>query len=367
MHVIDSLAVGGAERMLIDIANATVRNGHRASVTVTRSGTVLANELDPAVLCSVLNRRKRFQLSAMREMVTLVRNSDVDVLHVHGRSSFSFVALLKLAGLIGPPIVFHDHFGSIETNSAVPTWFRMVGRYACSQYVGVYEKLATWAERAGVASHRIHVIHNALDLNRIKGAERNVVLQRAAPDAQKTGIFVAGIREDKGLHVLVEAVADCQNRQSIRIVIVGGDRDRAYADVCRAQISQLGLDEQFEFVGERNDVPSLLQQVDFAIIPSLSESGPLTLIEYLAAGVPFVATRVGAIAQQVEQLSVPEFVNPGNADELRVAIDKLLQLTPEQLNSRGVLGRDVADEFFDIEHAMQKWYQVYEQALVGNN
>src|SRR5262245_34387667 len=114
MHVIDSLCLGGAERMLVDIANATAADGHRVSACITRDGRDLANELRPDVPLWVLARQKRFDWTALKQFASIIQEQKVDLLHAHGRSTFSFAATVRTFGLIRTPILLHDHYGQIE-------------------------------------------------------------------------------------------------------------------------------------------------------------------------------------------------------------------------------------------------------------
>jgi glycosyltransferase involved in cell wall biosynthesis len=116
-------------------------------------------------------------------------------------------------------------------------------------------------------------------------------------------------------------------------------------------------------VGERSDARAVARGADFAVIPSLSESGPLVLIEYLAGGVPVVATRVGDISLRAESLGVEEFVEPGNPKTLACAINRLLAMNPSEKAERGRRGIAVARSAFDIRDSMPKWYMLYNKAL----
>lgn len=364
MHVIDSLALGGAERMLVEIANRAAADGYRVSVCVTRSGCALANTLRPEIGLTVLDRRWRFDWMAIRRFAALVQDQRVDVLHAHGRSTFSLLALTKSVGLIKAPIVLHDHFGGIELDTAVPLWFCLWAKRWASHYVGVDSKLAAWAEVAGISREKTSVIDNALDFNRI---------QRASPlDLRKEfgieedvpiGIVVAGLRRDKGIDLLLEAVAQSSCGRTAKILVVGGARDETYARACRAQSASLGLGNNVIFAGERSDVLKLLRGADFALLPSRSESGPLVLIEYLASGLPVVSSRVGSIARQVADWGVPEFVAPNDVTAFAEALDRLLSLSPGQWRERGKVGQEIALRNFDIHQTMPQWYTVYAAAL----
>jgi len=367
MHVIDSLEIGGAERMLVEIANASAADGKEVFVCVTRSLTTLACGLHPKIRLMALNRRRRVSLPAMRRFASASYRHNVDVFHAHGRSTLSFVAAARTLRLTRVPVVFHDHYGSIETETSIPYWFELWGRHHIAQYVGVNGKLADWAAGAGILRERIHIIDNALKLSHsnLGGTPPPSTLRQRFGIGSELplGIVVGGIRPDKGIDVLLNAIAVSQHRGAFKILLVGGERDSVYAAALRAQCSELGLEQTAIFAGQRADAAALLSECDFAVLPSRSESGPVVLIEYMAAGLPFVATRVGSIATRACSLGLSEFVQAGDVQGLALALDNLLHLTPQQRHERGAIGQEVARRYFDIRRIMPQWYAVYDAAI----
>jgi glycosyltransferase involved in cell wall biosynthesis len=117
------------------------------------------------------------------------------------------------------------------------------------------------------------------------------------------------------------------------------------------------------FAGERADVPNLIRSADFALIPSLSESGPLVLVEYMAGGLPFVSTRVGDVAIRVAEFGLPEFVPPNNTEAFAKALCRLLGLSFTAWQDRAKQGHQVALNHFDVRAAMAQWRAVYRQML----
>lgn len=355
--------------MLVDLANSTASDGHQVSVCVTRGAGgagALAVELRPEIRLWVLDRNRRFDFHAMRRLASLVTANRVEVLHAHGRSTFSLLAMVKSLGLVRQPIVLHDHFGKIELDVSVPLWFRLWGKRFVAQYVGVYAKLLEWAKTAGVPEDRLTLIENALDLCRLRRtAAPNLREELGIPASAPIGIVVGGIRPEKGIDVLLESLARSVYRGAAKILVVGGERDAAYLRKCEAQRSALKLEDSVLFLGERYDAASLMRGVDFALVPSRSESGPLVLIEYLANGVPFVSTKVGAISARVSELRVPEFVAPNDPTALADAMDRLLRLDPAQRRERGCIGYEIAAAYFDILQVMHRWYRVYDSAIEG--
>jgi len=363
MHVIDALGLGGAERMLVDIANATAADGHRVSVCLTRSGISKGYRFHPDVRLWEIGRKSRFDVKGMLRFMALVRREKPGVLHVHGRSTASFVALAKALGVFETPLLMHDHHG-IELDTTVPRWFRIWGRRHIDQYVGVYEKLGRWAVDAGVPEERVSVIGNALDLTRIFSAQPiDIRMQFGVSENKLVGAVVCGIRPQKGIEILMRALALAGCRGQTVVLVVGDAQDHSYFAHCKALRRELGLENTVMFTGGCSDVPALLKGVDHAVIPSISESGPLVLIEYMAAGLPFAASQVGDISRRAAESGVPGFVPPGDPVALAEAIDEILSLSRRERIERGRFGRDVALREFDIRVVMPRWYALYDKMI----
>lgn len=363
LHAIDSLAVGGAERVLVELSNQAARDGHRVAVCVTRSETTLAAGLRPEIDLWVLGRRRRFDLPAMKRLAGLVKQQRIDLIQAHSRSTVALLSVLKTLRMIRVPIVFLDHYG-IEIDPSVPWWFRWWGRHCLSHYVGVCEALGGWARRAGVPSEKISVIENALDLDPLMHAEPlDIRKELKIPPEVPLGIVVGGLRHEKGTDVLIEAVAQSARACGTIILVVGGVLNPEYARNCRKQAAALGLEQVLLFLGQRLDVPRLLQAADFALILSRSEACNLVFIEYLAAGLPFVSTLVGGIACRAAALGLPEFVPPDDPKSFAAALDRLLSLTPAQRRERGKQGQTLALSHFDIRTKMSQWYELYDKIL----
>jgi glycosyltransferase involved in cell wall biosynthesis len=359
LHVIDSLAIGGAERMLVDIANTSVYDGYQVSVCITRSQIDLASELHPQINVITLNRTRRFDMYALNKFSDLVK--DVDIVHVHGRSSFSFVAIAKTLHSNTIPLVLHDHYGSIEIDRHIPLWFRLWGRHMVSAYIGVYENLATWAFQAGIPKKKIFVIGNGINISRIQTDKIVYLREEFGIDISSLlGVVVAGLRREKGIDLLIKSIGSIeQQKQNFRIIVIGGERDPKYVQECKELAQLNGIADYLVFGGERTNIPQILNCVDFALIPSRSESGPLVLIEYLAASLPFVAFNVGDIAQRSSNYGIPGFVKAEDITAFAEEFSLLLSLSSEERCRRGAVGRVAAEKLFSIQLKMPQIYEVY--------
>jgi len=352
--------------MVVDLANLSRDLGHEVSVCVTRDRDDLAADLAQAIPRHVLHRRSRFDLRGAYRLVRLIRSSAPDILHVHGRSSFSLVAFLKTLRLIHGSVacLLHDHYGKILLDARVPWWFRHWARRYVDLYVGVSPALRTWAAGAGIPKEKILIIENGLDLRRFQGRERvDARSLIGCPEDVPLGIVVCGIRPEKGIDLLLSALS----RQSspFCVLIVGPDADPEYAAACRHQVTNLGLAGRILFTGPRTDVPALLRGCDFALMPSRSESGPLVLIEYLLAGLPFVSTLAGGIAEGLAKSGLAGFVPPGDEEAFANALAELISLPRDRLRHRGRMGPFIAAAGYGLEHRMDAWNQAYQTAGRG--
>lgn len=360
LHVIDSLRVGGAERTLVELVRAGRGVGVESAVCVTRDGLDLAAELPPGTLLRTLGRRSALGVPAAFDgLRRLIGEVQPDVLHVHGRSSARLVAVGRAVGAIRTPYLLQDHYGGSWPRSRASRW----PLSGSAEYVAASRRQLRDAQDAGARPERSRVIAPALDLerlrvNRVTGDPR---AELAVAADVPLGVCVAGLRPEKGIDVLLDALAD-QPRPRCVIAVLGGCRDAMYSARCRGRIAASGLESMVRLCGERRDLASWLAVAHFAVHPARIESGPLSLIEQLAAGLPIVATRVGAVAESAERDGVSGFVDPDDPVALRAALERLLRLSPAVRRNRGRAGRDVADRLFSIERRAPEWLDAYQAA-----
>ena len=365
LHVIDSLAVGGSERMAVDLANATVRQGHRVSVCVTRSDVTLASELDSNIKLLVLVRKKRFDWGTMWRLRQFVQQHKPDVIHAHHRSTVALLVFMKTLGWLSLRIIMHDHYGKIAMDKTVPKWLSWWGKHLIAQYVGVSNELVVWAQQAvGIPATKTHFIGNRLDLRRLQAQSEKPLAEIFPINASRLSAVVVGhIQPQKGILRLLQMLVDYDLANSFQLVLIGAERDAEYDQQCHELSRQLGLGSSIVWAGVRHDVSQILTGFDFALLPSHSESGPLVLIEYALAGLPFVTFRVGSISQQMADAGVEGFVEPDDEQAFCNEIERLLTMSSQERQKQGEQGKQIATELFDIQQAIPQWLAVYRKAL----
>ena len=366
--VSDALHVGGAERVSVDIANTLDRDEFHVHYCATRVGGPLERSLAPDVGLTVLGRAATWDLAKLWPFARLVQRKGIDVIHSHGRGTMKFVALAKSLGLIDTPHVFHDHFGWLHIDRGASWGLRTAMRRGVDAYIGVDQRLCEWArERIGMPADRVHLIRSGIDLARFDDA-RPAGLRaqlRLGPDDVLL-MMAANIRPQKDHPTLLRAMASLPDglRARVHLAVAGStDADSDYHAGCVDMIERLGLEQQVHLLGERDDVPSLLAEADAAVLSSKNETGPLVILEYMAAGVPFVATDTGEIAAAVRDLGVGFIVSPRDHHEFADGLRRLLGLSVTERAEMGVNGRRIVAERFSQTLATEQVAATYRAVL----
>ena len=364
MHVIDSLPIGGAERMLVTLVNSVDRQIVEPSVCITREGLTLVKEILSDIPVIELKRRNRFDPVGFVKLREYSLKQKVDLYHAHGRSTFSFLLAAKKLGFITAPILLHDHYGDIEMDQYIPGWFKLIGCQGMAYYVGVYKKLADWALKAGVPTERVTWIGNALELQRIQSySPLNLHEMFQVPLERKIGILIGNIRPAKGLDLLIESLSKCNTDVLPVIIVVGKLLDSEYSQKCFENIKLAKLKDSFRFVGQQANSLSWMKGADFGIMSSRSESGPLVLIEMMACGLPIAAFNVGDISNTVSQALPTSFVQPGDTQGFARLLEKLNACSSEEMREMGAHVKKIAYQSFDIESKLPQWYAIYHTAM----
>src|SRR5687768_10487667 len=145
LHLVDTLEIGGAERVAVNMVNVLPRASYRVALCTTRREGPLADLVADDVRRLCLGRTKRFEPSAIAALVTFVRQHQIQLLHAHGTSLF----LARLAACFPPypAVIWHDHFGRFFVEDR-PVWLYRLATGRIGGVIAVNETLADWSRNA---------------------------------------------------------------------------------------------------------------------------------------------------------------------------------------------------------------------------
>lgn len=102
----------------------------------------------------------------------------------------------------------------------------------------------------------------------------------------------------------------------------------------------------------------MLNRADIFVLPSRAENQPVSILEAMARGVPVVATRVGAIPEQIDDGASGLLVDPGNAEQLAAALEQLI-ISPEKREAFGAAGQARFTRDFSVAACAQRFAAMY--------
>jgi glycosyltransferase involved in cell wall biosynthesis len=190
------------------------------------------------------------------------------------------------------------------------------------QYV-VLSRATAEAQKRALGIGNILVIPNGVDIERFAPGDPHAARSRFGLEPDRQWIGSAGRLEPvKGHDILLDAFARLPD-QRVHLAIAGDGSQRSALE---AQAANLGIAGRVRFLGLCTDMPALLPAFDLFCLPSRAEGLPLSVLEAQAAGVPVVASDVGALREALSP-QVSRLAPAGDPAGLAQAISEVLSRT----------------------------------------
>ena len=215
------------------------------------------------------------------------------------------------------------------------------------------QTLASFLAAHGFPTRRIHVLPSRIDIRR---------WEPGPPHQPVRLVAVARLERHKGIDVLVEACARlAEQAPPIHLDIYGDGSLRPDLER-RARMHRLNA----TFHGQVPSVRDRLLEADLFVLPSRGENLPITILEAMAIGLPVVATRVGGIAELVQDGVTGLLVEPDDVDGLANALAALVD-DPERRAAMGRSGIRRIAERFDASEAGTEMLDLYREQLCASS
>ncbi len=368
VHLINSLAPGGAERLLFDMAPYWDTTRFEVRLLYLLADDAQHDEIAACPIpTETVGLRCSADLLGMRRLWKRLAELRPHVLHTH----------LTLADCLGrtwaernrvPAVLTTLHSSAAyfvdrtDPGGRLLAWIyhEMLKRTRRVKTVACSNQVAESFRTSGMAVGDLAVVENGIDLERIRKvdpAARDEARRALGLTDEFVCLTVARLTAPKGHMNLLAAAERFRPEDRVVFLLAGGGNLRRSIE---ERIARSGLGERVRLLGHRNDIPALLQAADLFVLPSRWEGRPISVMEAYAAGLPVVATGVGGVAEMVDD-TVGVSVPPGDADALHDAILRVARDRPVRRTAAAPQG--AADRRFDVRSCVERYEALYEATL----
>lgn len=346
-------APGGVETTVREVTRRLVAQGEEvevyASDLVDESGWVRGREFRPVVdgvpvrrfpviqrpfppLRTPFGTFRGFSLPVMPGLVDALSESGADVIHAHSHRYGHVLQAAAVARQCRIPLVVSTHYhpadrretplqrGLLRCEDVV---FGLTG-YRVARVLLAESELEAGLVREFAPADRIRVIPPGIDLGAWGDPSRDRAEGLGLPD--RYFLFVGRIASNKGLTVLLEAMARLPAPHRPALVLMGPDWGERAALERRARA--LGLERELRWLGAVPDATAyrgVVRRALALVLPSEWEAYGLVLLDGMAAGIPIVASSVGGVPEVLDHGRAGRLVPYGDPTALAAALRSVLE------------------------------------------
>lgn len=299
LHVITTLDIGGAERLMVDLLPLLQQDGNQVDLLLFNGvDTPFKNELIKKgihihQLSCWKGIKNHYEVYNPANIFRLRKYlDDYDIVHTHNTACQFYVAI-SAKSKTKPFLVTTEH--STYNRRRSRKWFKRIDEWM----YGKYAAIVCISEQARInlvdyigSPDKIHTILNGVDISRFYKPFKDV-----SDNKDFLISMIAAFRKEKDHETLIKAVARLP--KNYRLQLAGRDFDDK-VPALKQMCLELGIQERVDFLGARSDVPELLEKSDVAVLSSHWEGFGLAAVEAMASGRPLIASDVGGLRDVVQ-------------------------------------------------------------------
>ncbi|MBF0236247.1 MAG: glycosyltransferase [SAR324 cluster bacterium] len=348
LFLMSSFNIGGAEIDVLNLSSALLKRGYK--ITVASNGGDLEKQLPEQVRILRMNVSSSSRWMIIFNMLRVFFYTMFHQVTVLNPQSLKGIVLGLLAGkILRIPMIatihnLHDpeqKADAVKLLNKIPDIVLFVSEYERQKFV-----------EAGLCEDCTRVMYSGIDLDKYTKDTNS------GQTHNRIGI-IGRLSPEKGVEHGIKAFAKASsNYRNTQLVIVGDGPERGRLEQL---VCQLNIASKVRFEGARNDVPQILNNIDFLLLPSLSESLSVVAREAMATGKPVVGTRVGGMHELIEHQHNGLLVESGDVNAMAHAISDCVA-SHEKRESMGTNARNVIENKFSLQRWVANMDDLYRQA-----
>jgi glycosyltransferase involved in cell wall biosynthesis len=367
--LLDSLNVGGTETQAVELATRLDAERYDVTLGCLRArGPLLEKLAGTAVSVREFYPKGGMDsiqgIYQMLRLAIFLRRGGFKIFHAH--DLYANLLGVPAAVLARVPVIISSqrdlaHLDLYKTRRRV--WLRRLQNLSTAVLTNAGAVRDAVLAENHFAPQKVRIIYNGVDLEKFNrgSRDRDWLTPGGQHENAKWIVLVGNMLTDVKGHPWLIAAAPAITREfpETRFLLVGDGEKRQDFE---RQVAELGLDQHFLFLGRRDDVPRILACCDIGVLPSRAEGLPNAVLEYLAAGLPTVASRVGGNAEILQEGKTGLLVPPEDSAALAEALLRLLR-DPEFAARMGKSGREYVASEFSVQRMIANTDQLYTELL----
>lgn len=357
LHVINSLHIGGAEKLIVDLVPLLKQQGLEVDLLLLNGVNTAfksALEKQSVTIYSLGEKNNIYNPLLIFRIRKYIRN--YDLVHVHLFPSQYWVAIANILALPNVKFVTTEHNTTNRRRNI--SIFKWIDRFLYKRYKIVISISNKANELLGAYLQKsigLTTILNGIHVSDYRNAEKygkNDFLKIRENDLFLT--MVGGFRGQKDQDTLIRALLYLPSHYHLALV---GDGTRKV--ICEQLVNELKLHDRVHFLGLRDDVPRILKTSDIIVMSSHYEGLSLSSIEGMASGKPFFASNVNGLREITEGAGV--LFEKGNEKDLAIKILDLVS-HPDKYKEVAQKCQERAAEY-DIQKMVKSYIHVYNEVM----
>ncbi len=372
LQLIDSFHQGGSERQALQLTRLLHASGRfDVRLASLNPDGVLRNDIEDLQLGEVPS----FPLTAfynangieqLKRFVTFLKANKIDVLHTHDFYTNIFGMTAGALARVPARVASMRETGGMRTRNQLRLQ-RITYSFAHS-VVANSESVRRELLKQGVPANKTTVIYNGIDLSRVNLSNSRTRSQSFAEIGLPTSLngehkcvtLVANMRHDvKDYPMFLRAAKKVREAVPKSVFLLAGEGELMPS--LQSLAVELGIENDTYFLGRCEALADLLNVSDVCVLSSKAEGFSNSILEYMAAGRPVVATDVGGASEAIVEGRTGHLVPTGNDELMGQRIIELLN--NDSLMQMGAAGKEIAAERFSLEAQLKRTEELYDRLL----
>ncbi len=330
IYIIDRLIEAGTQRHLYQLAIELKKKKHDIQIVCLEEKGPLAQSLeDKNITVTEFNTGAVYKPDSIKKLLLLaqlLKSQKPDLVQ-------TFLLKANLMGIVAArlarvPIILSSRRSlGYDFKKSHYVMLRLLDRLTTATLVNSLAIKEITKSKENITTDKLTIIYNGVDVNQFDVPKNSSLKQELAiPETAPVIGMVANIRPVKGYEYLFSAMEKvAEQNPAAHCLVVGNVHDNSgYFQRLKTQAEGKGIWSRFRVLQGYKDIPQALSIIDVAVLSSISEGFSNTLLEYMAAGKPIIATRVGGNPEAIKHGRTGFLVPPGDATALADGINQIL-------------------------------------------